>query len=182
MVLGRALGANGGLEGGQAGGEAVVAVTFKASTRGDDELLGSFDDDAWGLAESLDKASIFVVGGGGEAAGLQVHAGSDAEVGAVHVVVRTVGEELLLVVEVERLAKFGAGGVAVKSDHAEHDVGAVAGQVQLVAQPGGFDLGVGVGAGQPYSGRVGVVADESLEACGPCDPDVAGIDGEAVDP
>ncbi len=71
------------------------------------------------------------------------------------VVVRAVGEELLLVVEVERLAKFTAGGVAVKSDHAEHDVGAAAGQVKLAAKPGGFDPGIGVGAGQPYSGGVG---------------------------
>ena len=53
--------------------------------------------------------------------------------------------------------------------------------MQLAAEPGGFDPGVGVGAGQPYGGRVGVLADDGLEAGGAGDAHVAGGDGEAVD-
>ena len=156
-------------------------MAVKACASRDDELLGSFDDDAGGAAESLDEPPVFVVGGWREAAGLQVDAGSQAEVGAVDVVVGAVREELLLVVEVEGLAKFAAGGVALKSNHTEHDVGAPAGQVKLVAKPVGFDLGIGVGAGQPYAGEVGFFADEGLEANRPGDTHVAGIDGKAVD-
>ena len=66
----------GGVENGQGGGEAVAASALEACAGGDDEMLGLFDDDAGGAAESLDEVSVFVVGDGWEAAGLQVDAGS----------------------------------------------------------------------------------------------------------
>ncbi len=95
-------------------------------------------------------------------------------------VVGSVLEELLLVVEVECVAKFAAGGVAVESDDAEDDVGAAAGQVELMAEPGGFDSGVGVGAGEPDRGGVGFVADEGIEADSAGDAHVAGFDRDTV--
>lgn len=144
-------------------------------------MLGLFDDDAGGAAESLDEVSVFVFGDGREAPRLEVDAGSHAQVGAVDMVVGAVVEELLVVVEVEGLAEFVAGGVAVESDHAEHDIRATPGHMQLAAEPRGFDLGVGVGAGQPYGGRVGVLADDGVEANGAGDAHVAGGDGNGVD-
>ena len=73
-----------GIEGGEGGGEAVVASALDPSAGGDDELLVLFDDDAWCMAESLDQASVFVVGGWGKPAGSQVDIGSKAQIGAVH--------------------------------------------------------------------------------------------------
>ena len=86
----------------------------------------------------------------GEAAGSQVDTGSEAEVGAVYVVVGTVVEEYASGSRDRRPGEARCWRcVLVEPDHAEHDVGAVAGQVELVAQPGGFDPAVGVCAGQP---------------------------------
>ena len=73
-------------------------------------MLGLFDDDAGGAAESLDEVSVFVVGDRWEAPGLEIDAGSHAQVGAVDMVVGAVVEELLVVVEVE-----GARDVAGES-------------------------------------------------------------------
>ena len=114
-------------------------------------MQGLFDDDAWYVAELPDEVVVFAVGSRGEAASSEVDVGSQAQVGRRAHGCGNVVEELLLGIQLECLAKFGAGGRAAELDHAEYVVGAATGQ----GAAGWVRRRVGVGAGQPHRrGRV----------------------------
>lgn len=126
-------------------------------------MLAPLDNDTGCTAQPLKEPFVLMIRYPGESAGSQVDAGPQPEIGAVHMGVGAIIEQLLPVLEIEGPPQLGDGTIASQSDDAEHNVGAVASQLELITQPGGLDPAISIGACQPQAVWVGLPSDERLD-------------------